>query len=146
MADYQEKIDLIIRDICEFDDRTSPEDYPHHLLVLPEELDMVIKRHFVGDEPTEVEALSAEITKLKTELKMGNGIILYESDIDKAIAAGPQQVKDIVCHVKYTITAKALLSTHGNISQAADLIGWNRATFKKCNVLHLVKLSGADHE
>ena len=69
MVDYQKKIDLVIRDICELDDRTSPEDYPDYMLVLPEELDMIIKQHFEGDEPTEVESLNIQIQSLRQEIE-----------------------------------------------------------------------------
>lgn len=39
------KIDLIIRDICELPDRTSPEDQPDMLMVTEEELRIILTRH-----------------------------------------------------------------------------------------------------
>ena len=39
------RIDLIVRDICELPDRTSPEDQPDMLLVTEEELRIILARH-----------------------------------------------------------------------------------------------------
>ncbi|WP_422383297.1 hypothetical protein [Roseibium album] len=45
-----ELIGLIIRDICELPDRTSPDDEPDLLLVTIQELDIILRRHLFGEE------------------------------------------------------------------------------------------------
>lgn len=38
----------IIRDICELPDRTSPDDWPEAMIVTPEELTIILERHFAA--------------------------------------------------------------------------------------------------
>ena len=44
MSNFKDKIKLIIRDICELSDRSSPEEYEDYMLVLPEELETFISQ------------------------------------------------------------------------------------------------------
>ena len=67
MSNLQDKIELIIRDICELSDRSSPEEYPNHLLVLPDELEMFISQRLAECFPNILEAA--------TEIWCDNGMI-----------------------------------------------------------------------
>lgn len=42
---YREAISLILRDVAELPDRTSPDDWPEALLVTAEELREILERH-----------------------------------------------------------------------------------------------------
>ena len=61
----------------------------------------------------------------------GSGVILRVSDIDKAIATGPDAVEKVTHHVEFVFISKSLELTHGNMTKAAELVGWNRGTFLK---------------
>lgn len=67
MSNLLDKIELIIRDICELSDRSSPEEYPDHLLVLPDELEMFISQRLAECFPNILEAA--------TEIWCDNGMI-----------------------------------------------------------------------
>lgn len=67
MSNLKDKIILIIRDICELSDRSSPEEYPDHLLVLPEELEMFINHRLAECFPS--------ILNAATEIWYDNGMI-----------------------------------------------------------------------
>jgi len=61
----------------------------------------------------------------------GSGVILRASDIDKAIATGPDAVTKVIHHVEFVFISKSLELTRGNMTKAAELVGWNRGTFLK---------------
>lgn len=67
MSKLKDKIVLIIRDICELSDRSSPEEYPDHLLVLPEELETFISQRLAECFPN--------ILKAATEIWYDNGMV-----------------------------------------------------------------------
>lgn len=45
MSNLSEKIALIIRDVAELPDRTSPEDWPEALIVTGDELEEILIQH-----------------------------------------------------------------------------------------------------
>ncbi len=61
----------------------------------------------------------------------GSGIILRASDIDNAIATGPDEVTKVIHYVEFVFISKSLELTRGNMTKAAELVGWNRGTFLK---------------
>ncbi|ENV97837.1 hypothetical protein F938_01246 [Acinetobacter bereziniae LMG 1003 = CIP 70.12] len=44
-----EKINLIIRDVAELPDRTSPEDFPEALIVTSDELEEILIHHLINE-------------------------------------------------------------------------------------------------
>ncbi len=92
---------------------------------------------FTNQEDEQLEFLIEKSIKygelVREQSTIGKGIILRESDIDQAIDAGPNAVKDIQHHVEHVIINKALFRTRGNQAKAADLVGWNRGTFRNRN-------------
>ena len=56
MSNLQDKIELIIRDVAELPDRTSPEDWPEALIVTSDELEEILTQHLCekcgNQEPT----------------------------------------------------------------------------------------------
>lgn len=67
MSNLKDTIIFIIRDICELSDRSSPEEYPEHMLVLPEELEMFISQRLAECFPN--------ILKAATEIWSDNGMV-----------------------------------------------------------------------
>lgn len=67
MSNLRDKIELIIRDICELYDRSSPEEYPDYMLVLPEELETFISQRLAECFPS--------ILNAATEIWYDNGMI-----------------------------------------------------------------------
>lgn len=45
MSNLQDKIELIIRDVAELPDRTSPKDWPEALIVTSDELEEILTQH-----------------------------------------------------------------------------------------------------
>ena len=45
MSNLQDKLELIIRDVAELPDRTSPEDWPEALIVTSDELEEILTQH-----------------------------------------------------------------------------------------------------
>ncbi|OEC90449.1 helix-turn-helix domain-containing protein [Acinetobacter sp. YK3] len=80
-------------------------------------------------------------------LKSGGSIkkptfgVLREDDIDQAIQEG--KTKDLIEHLEDIIVQKALTATHGNLTQAAELIGLNRGTLAKRNKRFIQKRAAA---
>ncbi|MGN5762740.1 helix-turn-helix domain-containing protein [Acinetobacter calcoaceticus] len=80
-------------------------------------------------------------------LKSGGSIkkptfgVLREDDIDQAIQEG--KTKDLIEHLEDIIVQKALTATHGNLTQAAELISLNRGTLAKRNKRFLQKRAAA---
>ena len=56
------------------------------------------------------------------------GTVLTEKDIEDAIEKG--EVRDLIRHLENVIVQKALIKTHGNITQAAELLQMNRGTVR----------------
>ncbi|KYQ83495.1 Fis family transcriptional regulator [Acinetobacter sp. NRRL B-65365] len=67
--------------------------------------------------------------------------VLREDDIDQAIKEG--KTKNLIEHLEDIIVQKALTATHGNLTQAAELISLNRGTLAKRNKRFLYKRAAA---
>lgn len=55
--------------------------------------------------------------------------VLTERNIEDAIEKG--EVRDLIRHLENVIVQKALIKTHGNITQADILVNMNRGTVNK---------------
>ena len=55
--------------------------------------------------------------------------VLTERNIEDAIDKG--EAKSLIRHLENVIVQKALIKTHGNITQAAILVNMNRGTVNK---------------
>lgn len=52
MMNLSEKINLIIRDVAELPDRTSPKDWPEALILTSDELKEILSKHFTESFPS----------------------------------------------------------------------------------------------
>lgn len=117
-----------------------PTDIQAAVDVLYNELDqlekqMISNHSFTNDEAEQLERLVAKAIKygelVAKRDNQGSNIVLHESHIDDALDSSPCAIEDILNHVQNVIISKSLILTHGNVTKAAQLVGWNRGTFAK---------------
>ncbi|MGG2098095.1 helix-turn-helix domain-containing protein [Acinetobacter haemolyticus] len=108
--------------------------------VLYKELDqlenqIISECHLTNEESEQLELLVTKAIKYgelvaKRDSK-GMNIVLRESNIDEAIISGSDAVKGVLEHVEFVFISKSLEYTRGNVTKAAEILGWNRGTFNK---------------